>query len=105
MVNRYSRTNLIRVRCQFCNIINYTKNLHMELVCTQSCNKYAKYRFQELKIVRVHDKSNRKFVDVYEVVRQSKPCPDCGNLTPTNQLIKGCCISCSSEDLPEAVLA
>jgi recombinational DNA repair protein RecR len=57
----------------------------MELVCTQNCNKYAKYRFQKLKLVRIHDKSNRKFIQVYEVIEQSKPCSDCGELTPTSK--------------------
>lgn len=52
----------------------------MELVCTQGCNKYAKYRFQKLKAVRIHDKSNRKFIQVYEVEQKSKPCNDCGAL-------------------------
>ena len=63
------RNKPFRVRCQFCGIVNYTKNLDMSLVCTR-CNQYAKYEFQKLKITTVHDKSNKKYIKVYETMPQ-----------------------------------
>jgi len=80
-----NKSNIFRVRCQFCGIINYTKKLEWSLVCTQSCKKYAKYNDQPMKLVKVHDKSNHKYLQVYEVVQQSKPCKECGALVPTDQ--------------------
>jgi hypothetical protein len=64
------RNKPFRVRCQFCGIVNYTKNLDMELVCTRSCNKYAKYRYQKLKLTTVHDISNHKWIKVFEPLSQ-----------------------------------
>jgi len=107
MVNRYTPKQ--RVRCQFCGIINYTRNLEVELVCTQSCNKYAKYRGQKLKLTKVHDKRNKKWLQVYEVVEQSKPCTDCGVLVPTSQKVHECWdkdnILQAYGEIPEGVLA
>jgi hypothetical protein len=75
----------------------------MELVCTQSCNKYAKYRFQELKQVKIYDKSNRKYIQIYEVVKPSKKCTECGKVTPIAELIDNQCMMCA--DIPEGVMA
>ena len=73
-----------RVACQFCNRINRTKTLRMELVCSV-CGKYAKYRDQKMKLVKLFDRSNSVCIEVYQTVRQEKPCTVCTKLTPTNK--------------------
>ena len=70
------------LRCQFCNSSkNRVKNLDMEHVCRR-CGKFAKYRFQKLEKITVLDRSNGKIIDVYQVLKVSKPCTSCGELVP-----------------------
>lgn len=78
----------LKLRCQFCNVVNHTKNLKMEHVC-KNCKKYAKYRNQKLKKISVYDTSHKMVIDVWQAMKPSKPCTVCGTLTP---LDKTCCI-------------
>lgn len=59
-----------RVRCQYCRKLNRTKTLEQELLC-RFCNLWAKYRHQELKLTTIHDKSNHKWIKVYEPLQKT----------------------------------
>jgi len=43
----------------------------MELLC-KVCGKWAKYRFQKLKLTKVYDPSNRMVLQIYEVIPQKQ---------------------------------
>ncbi len=66
MTKRLKRLN---VRCQRCNLVNKTKNLEMELLC-KTCGAWAKYRYQKLRLTKVHDRSNHKWLKIYEPIPQ-----------------------------------
>ena len=73
----------------------------MELVCS-SCGKFAKYRQQKMKLETIYDRSNIVCIEIYRVVRQSKPCTICKKLTAIDQT---CCEIRVKHDSTEAILA
>lgn len=79
----------LRLRCQWCNTVNYTKNLKMECIC-KNCKKWAKYRNQKIVKIPVYHSPSKKIIDVWQVVKQSKPCTACGSLTPTDKACRDC---------------
>lgn len=70
-----SRIKSKRIRCQFCKRVTRTKSLEMELLC-KICGKWAKYRFQKLILTKVHDLSNHKYLQIYEVIPQENTIPE-----------------------------
>jgi hypothetical protein len=77
----------LRVVCQFCHKICYTKKLEWSLVC-RHCGQYAKYNYQKLIKSKIFDRCHKMVIEIYEVVEQSKPCTVCSKLTPTDKV---CC--------------